>query len=287
MNNREAASKIKDVKLRSKIQALTESKLTQKLENMSAIDVEELLNEIFRKPIAGDIDLTWEILDLYFMISWIKAFELIIKHHDSLNILEVASGDVTVVPRAEDTFSEGNGTYVTANLNKELTQNFLYKIKNLRIGIKVVEDNAENLGSYYKADAFDIIAFQHAVNDIIQTIVAGKVGIDTANSNWWDIMPAMIQAVSKYYEDNKLYDIASTEFIYLISVCCSLLRDGGYMIFNHTMYKVDLDLGYNHELYRSYIQLAREWISKSGLPLVEVTFNEFDPQWWLFLKKLN
>lgn len=285
MYNREAAFEIKDGKWRSKILTVAGSELAQRLKNMYAADIEKILNEIFHKPVVGNIDLTWEMLDLYFVISWIKAFDLL-KQDDSLCVLEIASGDVTVVPRAEDMFSKGKGAYVTANLNKELTKNFLNNTKDMRIEIRVVEDNAENLGTYYEAGSFDTIAFQHAVNDIIQTIVAGKVGIDTVNSSWWDIMPAMNQSVSGYYEDNKLYDVASAEFICLIGLCCSLLKDGGFMVFNHTMYQIDLDLGYNYELYQSYIQLTREWISKSGLPLVEVTFNEFDPQWWLFLKKV-
>ena len=73
---------------------------------------------------------------------------------------------------------------MTANLNKELTQNFQEKTNEMDINIQVVEDDAANIGLYYPESSFDIVAFHYAINDIIQTITADRDGIDTVNNDW-------------------------------------------------------------------------------------------------------
>ena len=51
--------------------------------------------------------------------------------------------------------------YLTANLNKELTQIFKGKTENDPISISVVEDDAANIKKYMGDSHFDVIAFEH------------------------------------------------------------------------------------------------------------------------------
>ena len=57
------------------------------------------------------------------------------------------------------------------------------------VNIRVVEDDAANIGLYYPESSFDVVAFHHAINDIIQTIIADREDIDTVNQDWWTIEP--------------------------------------------------------------------------------------------------
>lgn len=57
------------------------------------------------------------------------------------------------------------------------------------VSIRVVEDDAANIGLYYPESSFDVVAYHHAINDIIQTIIADREGMDTVNQDWWTIEP--------------------------------------------------------------------------------------------------
>lgn len=279
------AAEVKGGKWSQALERYFGHEFTERFKGMDAKEIEARLDSIYAGPVDGSIELTWEMMDLYYVVSWAKAFELL-GLPQGLQAMEVASGDVTVVPRAVDLYSQGTGSYLTANLNKDLTNNFIRNTRNLEIGIRVVEDNALNLDSHCSAESFDVVAFQHAVNDIIQTIVADREGIDTVNNSWWDILSPMIKATEGYYRQGRLAEVARDEFMRLISVCCGLLKKGGCMVFNTTMYQLDLDSGYSRELYSSYVHIAREWIAASGLPLEEVGLEGYDPQWWLVVRKI-
>lgn len=285
MKHIDIAKEVKSGIWNQTLEACFSPSFISRLKEMEEREIETLLDKIYSgDPVDGSIEMTWELMDLYYVISWARAFELLGLSKD-LKAMEVASGDVTVVPNAVELYTKGTGAYLTANLNKDLTRNFIEKTKPLQIGIQVVEDNALNLDRHCTPETFDVAAFQHAVNDIIQTTIADKVGIDTVNNSWWDILGPMIQATENFYRLGRLAEVASGEFLQLIKVCCDLLKPGGFMIFNSVIYQLDLDLGYTKELYGSYIQIAREWLTSSGLPLEEVSLPHYDPQWWLVVKK--
>ena len=67
----------------------------------------------------------------------------------ALSLLEVGAGDVIYIPKAVDAYSHEAGSYVTANLNRDLTRNFQEKTKGMDVNIRVVEDDAANIGLYY------------------------------------------------------------------------------------------------------------------------------------------
>jgi hypothetical protein len=51
------------------------------------------------------------------------------------------------------------------------------------------------------------------------------------------------------------------------------------------MYQYDLSLGYHPDLWNNMLPIAREWINsvEGGK---EMFFEGFDPQWWMFYKKI-
>jgi hypothetical protein len=52
------------------------------------------------------------------------------------------------------------------------------------------------------------------------------------------------------------------------------------------MYQTDLDLNYDVDLYENMINIVRKWINDAGIG-IEVFFEDFEPQWWLFVQKLS
>ena len=108
---------------------------------------------------------------------------------------------------------------------------------------------------------------------------------DTTDADWFKILPGLIEGVVKYSSQGKLKEAAYREFIDIIEAAHSLLKPGGYMIFNNHIFKLDLDYGAPLDLYSSFIQIAEDWITMAELKLSPVEFPGFDPKWWLFLRK--
>lgn len=197
MNVQELAKHYKTGNLPPHLEQYLPTALRSQLQEMNAEEIESLLNQIMQSPI--DLSRQWsqELIEFYYTAAWYHLFvELSIPSHASL--YEIAAGDTVCIPRALHAFSSG-ATYVTANLNKELSHQFMHKTANLDIQVKIIEDNGNNLLQYYEPQSFEVISFHHAINDIIQTIIADIEGIDTVNNNWWDIEPQLLQAVMSYH----------------------------------------------------------------------------------------
>ncbi len=259
-------------------------KTLKSFEEMSSEHICNLIKNVISMPMKFEHDFSGEIYKIYFIFCWQQLFKNINLNHKS-RVLEVASGQSDPVPQALEKYTQGLGQYVTANLNKKLTAGLLRKTANLNISVDVIEDNAINLEKYYQNEIFDVACFQHAINDMIQTIIACKEGIDTVNNDWFEILPEMIAAVNKYYIKEKLKEVVFDKLIEQIRVCSSLLKSDGFLVFNNHIFQMDLDAGYNSELYKSFIPLIRKWIKESDLDLKEITYEHFAPQWWLFLQK--
>jgi hypothetical protein len=166
-----------------------------------------------------------------------------------------------------------------------LTRAFLEAAKKLTIVLNVVEDDAVNLPDYYPEAIFDAAIFQHAVNDILQGIVAEQIGIDTAKNDWFAILPAMIAEMAKRHRDGTLEATAKPEFLHLMEAVTKTVKPGGILFFTHWEYEDDLAMGYPPELYSNFIALARKWITDANLPLTEVHMTGFDAAYRLILRK--
>ena len=143
----------------------------------------------------------------------------------------------------------------------------------------------ERVNDYLSGKLFDIVAFEHSFNDIIQAMLAERDGIDTTHANWFEILPRMIELISKDFVDKTLEANVKEEFLGLIHSCLTNVKQGGYIISNHFMYQIDLDFGYNRELYENMLPIIRKWIhTLEGIE--EVQMQGFEPQYWMFIKKL-
>jgi hypothetical protein len=113
--------------------------------------------------------------------------------------------------------------YITANMNKKLTASLKSKTGNLPISVDVIEDAAQNICDYIGDRKFDIVAFEHSVNDVLQTMLAERDGIDTTNEDWWEILPRMIDIIKQEYLNGTLEVSVKDEFLGLIISCISTI----------------------------------------------------------------
>ncbi|MFW5998907.1 MAG: hypothetical protein ACOC4G_01870 [Bacillota bacterium] len=281
MNKKELAEEIN----KGKWNKVLSEKAISIIEDMNEEGIIKMLEEITNVPIIYSSEISGEIYRLYFISCWLQIFEKLFNNKKELKTLEIASGQSDPVPQALELYTGGRGSYTTANLNKDLTRGLKNKTANLNIEIEVIEDNAMNLHKYYQNSIFDITAFQHAINDMIQTIAAQKSGIDTVNNDWFDILPDMVKIVTGYYKNNTLKDNIYNEFMEQIKVCTKLLKKGGCLVFNTHVFQMDLDAGYPLDLYSNFVKIARKWINESSLNLKEVELKGFEKKWWLILEK--
>lgn len=240
------------------------------------------LAELIEKPIVFENP---EIIyDWYFRNKWADALKAIHKE-TSISVFEIGAGGCDIVPKAvANSFSHPDTKYVTANLNKELTQIFKWKTEKDPITISVIEDDALNVSSYVAKNAFDIIVFEHSVNDVLETILAEKNGIDTVNGGWMDILPSITEVVNREWNNGTFEENTKPEFLNLISTCLEVLKPGGFLVFAHYQFQYNLDIGLSSELNQALIPTVRKWFCEQNIG-EEIFFDDFDPNWWMFIKK--
>ena len=239
-----------------------------------------LLKDLFEKPADQYIITPW-----YFWNKWVEALLAVNRQTSHIRLLELASGANTGVPKAMAVaFQHPETSYVTANSNKELTKWFLEGTKDLPIQIKVIEDDAKQIEDYTSNEFFDVVAFEHAVNDIIYNMLAQRAGFDTVHINWFDILPDMIKLTNKEFLNGTLEASVKNELIGIFSACMKVLKKGSYIIINHFMYSYDLDKGINYDFWENLLPIIRRWVNSAGLGR-EVFIEGFEPQWWMFIEK--
>lgn len=284
MNLRTLAAQIQAGKFQTGLERHLSAGTGSRLHGLDVDGLESWLGQVIRNPIDLSGEGSRELLELYYTASWHNLFEML--HIPSeASLFEIGAGDTVYIPRALNAFS-GSATYVTANLNKQLTQNFLQKTADLSIQVRVIEEDGARILDYCDPGSFEIVSFHHAINDIIQTIIASIEGIDTVNNNWWAIEPQMLQAVMKHHEAGTLRQVAFDPFIQIVDTCRRLLNNDGYIIFDNCTYAGYEKLGYSSEFHSNYINLARQWIAEADLGLEEVDLPSFDRNWWMILRKV-
>ena len=260
---------------------LTDDEIVQ-WKSISKSEKEQFLTELIKKPIVFDnpeIIYNW-----YFRNKWAGALELT-NQSTAISVFEVGAGGCDIVPKAmSKKFPHSDTRYVTANLNKELTQIFKWKTEKDPIQISVIEDDASNIKSYVGEGVFDAVVFEHSVNDVLETILAEQNGIDTVNHGWMEILPSITEIVNKEWNNGTFEENTKCAFLNLISRCLEVLRTGGFLIFAHYQFQYNLDIGLSPELNQSIIPMVRKWFLEHSIGK-EVLFDGFDPNWWLFIKK--
>ncbi len=248
--------------------------------SLSMVEREEKLTALLQKPVADfSVVYRW-----YFRMKWAEALNKT-RLKAPVSLLEIGAGDTDMLPQIlARKFEHPETQYITANMNKKLTASFKEKTKDLPVKINVIEDDAQNLEAYMQGEKFDVIVFEHSINDILQTILGERAGIDTTHSDWYTVLPQMIELIKQEYLAGTLETSIKGDLIDLLNSCLKMLKPGGYIIINHFMYQYDLDLGYQPDLWNNMLNITREWI-KSMDNGSEEFFEGFDQQWWMFLGK--
>lgn len=237
------------------------------------------LKDILEKPIARFTAVN----EVFFRARWAEVLGALHPGKE-LALLEIASGDADVIPQMMARACPHGSRYITANMNRLLTQSLREKTRHLPLEVLVIEEDAAEIERHLLAESVDIIAFQHAVNDVIQAILCGQAGVDTVYADWMEILPQMIAILQKETAQNTLTQHASPAFLHLLEKLLTVLKPGGLMVMNHYMFQLDLDWGYPPGLWDNMIPITRQWIK--ALPgCKEVFFEGFDPHWWMFFRK--
>lgn len=248
--------------------------------------IESLLEGFTKAPMIRKDTASKQLSNVYRIFCWIEAFEKLSLSSDS-TLLEIAPGNGTSIVTAFDAVSSGKGKYTAVNLNKKLTEEFKTHThtKNPKIDIRVIEDDVRNLLKYVMKGTIDIVAANHAIDNILETIIAEKEGIDTVNSDYLEIIPKLIRRYEKVYLNGTLKNLASKEFIDTIKAIHSLLKPGGYLIFHQFVLQEAIDFGASVSTQSAFVDIAREWIRDSNLDFETIKLDDFDPKWWVFFKK--
>lgn len=236
------------------------------------------LRAILEKPIAHFSPVN----EVFFRARWAEVLELAGAPHP-LTLLEIGSGDTDLIPQMMAHRYPGS-RYITANMNRLLTAGLRASTAGLPLDIVVIEEDAAALDQHLAPGSVDLVAFQHAVNDVLQAILCDREGIDTIHSDWMQTLPAMIRILQRETSANTFAQSVRPAFLALLQKLLRILKEDGLIVANHYMFQLDLDWGYPPLLWEDLLPIVREWLPE--LPgCREVFFPGFDPQWWLFLQK--
>lgn len=220
--------------------------------------------------------------EAYFRARWGEALERL-KPEGAFTLIEVASGDADMIPQCVARLRPGSH-YIAANMNERLNESLLTKTRGLPLEFELVSDDAANIRSHVGDGQADVIAFQHAVNDVLQAILCAREGVDTVCSDWMETLPAMITILQREVAAGTLEASVREPFLQLMRSLLPTLREGGQVAINHYMFQLDLDWGYPPRLFEDMLDLVRPWLN--ALPgCREVTLDGFDPKWWIFLRR--
>ena len=244
------------------------------------------VNKIYlREFLEAPINRYTPVLSWYIKSKWVEAFKLI-KPSAPIEVAELASGSSVFVPQAiSQHYNDPQTKYTTFNLNKRLTASFKAQTKKFPIKIDVVEEAAQKIDEYIGKDKIDAVVFEHAINDILQAMFAERHGIDTIDTDWFEILPEMVEIISSEYKNKTFEASVKDEFLALLKSCLNVLKPNGIMVFFQFMYQSDLDRGYDSELYGNMVDVIRKWAHDFGIGR-EVFFDGFEPHWWMFIQKI-
>jgi hypothetical protein len=258
-------------------QVLSEAEY-QEYASIPALERLSQLQALLEQPIAHFTAVN----DVYFRARWAEVLRTI-HPGENLTLLEIASGDADMIPQVQAR-EYPHSRYITANMNRMLTESLREKTRDLPLDLVVIEEDAAQIDRYLAPESVDVIAFQHAVNDVIQAILCDQQGIDTIYSDWMETLPQMITLLQREIAAGTLEQHAKPGFVALLERLLAVLKPGGLVVMNHYMFQLDLDWGYPPALWDNIIPITREWLK--DLPgCNEVTFPGFDPHWWMFLRK--
>jgi SAM-dependent methyltransferase len=206
---------------------------------------------------------------------------------DVPRVLELCAGGSDPVVVALDVLFGSRATYVTVNLNRALAAELTGRCEHLDLPIEIIEDDAQNLGAYFAEESFDCVCFHHAVNDILQTAVAARHGLDTRDIDWWPTERQMIEWMAAQHDEDGLASVGLPELRAIMEAAARVTKPGGALCFDHWTWQYHLGLDwFPGGLFNNLIPLAREVALSLSMPLQETTPEGLDRQWWMVLRRL-
>ena len=200
--------------------------------------------------------------------------------------LELCAGGSDPALVALDALFGERASYVTVNLNRKLAAELVERAAGLSLQFRLIEDDALNLRAHFPAGHFDCVCFHHAVNDILQTAVAAKHGLDTRDIDWWPTERQMIEWLGAQHEADGLASVGLPELRAILEAAAEVTKPGGVLCFDHWTWEYHLGLDwFPGDLFNGLIPLAREVALSLSVPLEEVTPDGLDRQWWMVLRK--
>ena len=201
-------------------------------------------------------------------------------------VLEPCAGGGEPVVMALDVLFGAGADYTTVNLNRHLAAELLDRTNHLDIEVKVIEDDACNLSAYFGESSLDCACFHHATNDILQTAVAGRHGMDTRDVDWWPTEQTMIEWLGEQHRADGLASVGLPELRTIILSAARAVRPGGYICFDHwtSEYHLGLDW-FPGELFNELIPMTRDVALSLPVNLEEITPPGLDRQWWMVLRR--
>lgn len=202
-----------------------------------------------------------------------------------VSVYEPCVGASAPVIMASETHSGGRANYFTINLNRKLREELQNKIGHLRMAIRIIQDNAQQALSHLKPDCFDVACFHHAVNDILETAVSEPRGMNTVTVDWFPNERQMIEWLAEDATSGRIETRGKPELLQIIRDAVSLVRPGGYLVFDHFNWEKYRGPGwFPWDLFYNLIPMTRRWVAEAGMPVAEVRIAGADPQWWMFLR---
>lgn len=215
---------------------------------------------------------------------------LLLEHLDlppKPQVLEPCAGGSDPVVVALDVLFGPQASYVTVNLNRKLAEELLARAASLTLPVRLIEDDMQNLRAYFGEATFDCVCFHHAVNDILQTAVAAKHGLDTRDIEWWPAERQMIEWLGQQDREDGLASVGLPELRTILESSAWTVKPGGFLCFDHWTWEYHLGLDwFPGDLFNRLIPLAREVASSLSVPLEEITPPGLDRQWWMVLQRI-
>lgn len=201
-------------------------------------------------------------------------------------VLELCAGGSDPVIVALDVLYGSRATYITVNLNRKLASELEERLAGLDLTGQIIEDDARFLLEHFPEPSFDCVCFHHAVNDILETAVAARHGLDTRDIDWWPTERQMIEWLDEQNQADGLAACGLPELRGILEAAARAVRPGGALVFDHWTWEYHLGLDwFPGELFNNMIPLAREVALALPTPLTEVTPEGLDRRWWMVLRK--
>lgn len=237
-----------------------------------------------QRPQPRDMSLGTRVLPAVLAAQYAEIFAALELPRD-LSVYEPCVGASDPVIVAAEAYSGGTARYTAVNLNRKLRAELGGKIDHLRSTVRVVDDDAARVLEHLAPGSVDVACFHHAINDILQTAVAERRGMDTAAVDWWPRERQMIEWLAEDAAAGRLGACGQPELLRIVAAAAHLVGPGGWLVFDHWSW-----LGHQEEdwfpwaLFCDLMPLARRWIAAAGLGVREVEFAGVDPRWWMVLQ---